>query len=328
MLNDQNNFILQKLSPVKTTEELLELWDIESFDIKITEVLDSPAKTIYTFHTQHGPIIPWLENVIHLFPGVDFEYVYFDVDQLIAGIFLVRANSILLDDYYKKEDPKATKSVRGFVNYLAQTLEKEVEIVEQQFSKELYNNKLKIDQISVTTIPSKDPNFSTVTLTSPYTDLVFTADLPRNLFINSDRAPYAILKEITLLMPKQYKLLSCFSSTEKLFSIREVALIMTSFDLTEEGHCWQNQREDFNEHAQLHGFRLAEHKKWKLNPLNFQQMLEMLQNSQNGQTLMNNYEIHNLSFHNNERLIELASKCGYLLYDNLFYLAIDYDSLY
>lgn len=328
MLDVNGNFTLEKLVPAQTIEKRLELWGIASFEAKFTQISISPSKIICTFHSNSGPISKWLEKVFPLFPGIDFTYEYAAIESLIAGIYLVRSNKLLLHDSYAQEDPKANKSVRGFINYLVHTLKKEEEAIEKNFSKELFHNKLNFSKIIFTYSISKQPSFSTVKFSSPYTNLIFTKDFPNDLFVDFDTDPYAILKKIITFLPRQFILLECFSNSEKSFTIREVASILTKFDLTGEGYSWESCREDFNMHAKLHGFKQNEKKNWLLHPLNFKGIFDMLTKSQNGQFLTNTFIEQELSATNKTLLIELATKCGYIYYEELFYLTINFDELY
>lgn len=294
----------------------------------LTEEILSPTATRYTFYTSTNSILEWLEQTSQSFAGISFTYEFIALQPLLAGSYTINAQDGKLGFSYKEDEPNATKSVRDFVDFLIQALNKDPEEMERQYTRELYTEKLNISEIALTLSDSMIAGFKSITLTSPHTESVFTKELPQELFTDFEAHPYAVLKTIIQNMSKSFTLLEALSTSSKSFSIREVASILTHFDLTEEGHSWEGFREDFNLNARLHGFTVAQRKKWHLHPLSMEEMIEMLQNSQNGQYLIERHKINNLDVADCSFIIGLASQCGFLYYENQFYLTVDYDSLY
>lgn len=300
----------------------------ESFIKNITEKILSPTEYQYTFFTSDGSILEWLEQASKSFVGVDFTYEFFSLQPLDAGSFTINARDGKLGLSYKDDEPNATKSVRGFVDFLIHELNKDSEAMERQYSSELFSDKLNSSEIALTLSDAKIADFKSVSLTSPHTERVFTKELPQELFTDFETHPYAVLKTIIHQMHKSLTLLEALSTVEKLFSIREVASILTHFDLTEEGHSWERFREDFTMHAKLHGFTEVQRKKWQLQPLFMEEIIEMLEKTQNGQLLIQRHKIDNVDAVDHSFIIGLASQYGFLYYENKFYLTVDYDSLY
>lgn len=300
------------------------LGDAESCETSALTVTSFPSKSIFTFQTSGKPLVGAFKNMTSLFSGLDFTYEYFDIPSLVAGVYMTKANAVLVEDSYGSNDPKMTKSVHGLIHYMVHSLQKNKAVLQREFSQELFKEKLNSSKITFQFSPLIDSVYSTVSLSSAYSNTIFTQNVPSKLLLHFEKDPYMTLNKIIHFNPEPFKQLECYALPYKSFSIREVEAILVYFDLTSDGFSWENDRNFFNVEAAYYGFKQGKKKSWQFQPLTFEKMKILLQESQNGHYLTARAHI---DFTNSKQIISFAIKCGFALYNGLFYLSLKDDVL-